>query len=754
MRSKIPSSEPFGGVITRTVQESTPWWPPSRAKPGAPNVVTVVLDDTGFSHLGCYGSTLVTPNIDSIAAQGLRYTGFHTTALCSPTRACLMTGRNHHTVGMRAISNFDTGFPNMRGAIPRSAATLAEILRDNGYATYAAGKWHLAPMAECSAAGPFTNWPLQRGFDRFYGFLNGETDQFSPELVCDNHAIVQPISAAQGYHFSEDVVDQAGGFIRDLKSLVPEKPFYLYLAFGAMHSPHQAPLAYLDKYRGRFDAGWDIERQAWFERQITMGVIPAGTQLAPRNRGVLPWDELSGNEQRLAARLQEAFAAMLEHTDAQIGRLIANLKTLDAWDNTIFMLLSDNGASQEGGASGVLDEMRYFNGMREDVDAAVLRLDDIGGPNSHCNIPWGWAQAGNSPLKWYKQNTHGGGVRDPLIVHWPGHLAGPGQTRGQFCHAIDITPTILDALSIETPDVSAGVPQMPVHGISLLPTFSDGQSLLARGAQYFEMFGHRALWMDGWKAVARHKPGTSYHDDPWELYHLDADFSECNDLARDEPRRLQTMIAAWWQEAEKHGVLPLDDRGAADLFKSSLRPGMPTARKRFVYNPPVSHIVSDACPSAARGWRTTVELDHPAGGGDGALMARGNINSGFVLYFQHGRLHFDYNCFHQHTRASATTPLVPGPHRITLQITRAPDGSAGVLLEVDSVALASAKIPKLLFMVSSIGMDLGRSLSPVNNDYQAPFTYMGHIGRVVFELDDKLPAGEIKARIRAELTRQ
>ncbi len=748
------SGEAFGGVIARTAQESTPWWPASRIPKAAPNVVTVVLDDTGFAHLGCYGSTLATPHVEAIAANGLRYTGFHTTALCSPTRACLLTGRNHHAVGMRAISNFDTGFPNMRGAIPRSAATLAEVLRDNGYATYAAGKWHLAPMAECSAAGPFANWPLQRGFDRFYGFLNGETDQFTPELVCDNHAVVQPRSVADGYHFSEDVVDQAGGFIRDLKSLVPERPFFLYLAFGAMHAPHQAPRAYLDKYRGRFDAGWDVERERWFQRQKELGIIPAGTQLAPRNPGVRPWAELSVNEQRFAARLQEAFAAMLEHTDAQIGRLVEHLKQLGQWDNTLFLLLSDNGASQEGGATGILDEMRYFNGMREDVDAAVLRLDDIGGPNSHSNIPWGWAQAGNSPLKWYKQNTHGGGVRDPLVVHWPGRLAGPGQTRTQFCHAIDIAPTVLAAVGIAAPDRVAEVPQMPIHGTSLLPTFGDAGAALPRGAQYFEMFGHRALWLDGWKAVSRHKPGVPYDNDVWELYHLDSDFSECTDLAAQQPQRLQEMVAQWWREAERHGVLPLDDRGAADLFRASRRPDMPTARRRFVYYPPVSHIAADTCPSAARSWRTEVDIIHPAGAADGALVARGTINSGFVLYLQGGRLHFDYNCFHQHTRVATGQAITPGPHRLTLDIQRQADGGADASLAVDGEVLATGRIPKLLFVLSSTGMDLGRSLSPVNDDYQAPFHYPGRIHRVVFELEDKASRGEIKAGMRAEMTRQ
>ena len=754
MQHSHPSGEPFGGVIARTAQDSTPWWPPSRIPKSAPNVVTIVLDDTGFAHLGCYGSTLATPNIDAIAAKGLRYTGFHTTALCSPTRACLLTGRNHHAVGMRAISNFDTGFPNMRGSIPRTAATLSEVLRDNGYATYAAGKWHLAPMAECSAAGPFANWPLQRGFDRFYGFLNGETDQFTPELVCDNHAVVQPRSVQDGYHFSEDVVDQASGFIRDLKSLVPERPFFLYLAFGAMHAPHQAPRAYLDKYRGRFDAGWDIERERWFQRQKELGVIPANTLLAPRNPGVRPRAELSVNEQRFAARLQEAFAAMLEHTDAQIGRLVDHLKELGQWDNTLFMLLSDNGASQEGGATGILDEMRYFNGMREDVDAAVLRLDDIGGPNSHSNIPWGWAQAGNSPLKWYKQNTHGGGVRDPLVVHWPGHLAGPGQTRTQFCHAIDIVPTVLAAIGIAPPATVADVPQMPVHGTSLLATFGDAGAVLPRGAQYFEMFGHRALWLDGWKAVSRHKHGVPYDNDVWELYHLDADFSECTDLAAQQPQRLQEMVALWWREAEQHGVLPLDDRGAAELFRASRRPDMPTSRRRFVYYPPVSHITADTCPSAARSWRTEIDITHPAGHADGALVARGTINSGFILYVQGGCLHFDYNCFHDHTRADASVPIAPGEHRLTLDIARLPEGGADVTLSVDAVVVAQAHIPKLLFVLSSIGMDLGRSLSPVNDDYQAPFNYPGRIHRVVFELEDKASRGEIKAGMRAEMTRQ
>jgi arylsulfatase A-like enzyme len=749
------SGEPFEGVIGRTYDDSKPWWPASKSRKDAPNVVVIVLDDAGFSHLGCYGSTIETPNIDALAAGGLRFTGFHTTSLCSPSRASLLTGRNHHAVGMRAVSNFDTGYPNMRGAIPRSAATLAETLRDNGYATFATGKWHLAPMSECSAAGPFTNWPLQKGFDRYYGFLQGETDQFFPELTHDNHFIDPPGGPEDGYHISEDIVDRSASMVRDLTSLVPERPFFLYTAFGAMHSPHQAPDAYLQKYRGRFDNGWDVAREEWFARQKALGVIPKDTKLAPHNPGVRPWAELSVNEQRFAARLQEAFAAMLEHTDYQIGRLIDFLKSIDQWDNTLLVLLSDNGASQEGGAAGVLDEMKWFNGIPERADEAVERLEDIGGPNSHTNIPWGWAQAGNTPLKWYKQNTHGGGVRDPLIMHWPKGIGSAGEIRNQFCHVTDIAPTILDALGLSQPDTVAGVPQMPIHGVSLTPTFGDAGAKLGRDVQYFEMLGHRGIWQDGWKAVTHHDQGSSFDSDKWELYHLDQDFSEHDDLAGKKPERLKALVDLWWVEAERHGVLPLDDRGLIALFIASRRPGLPTSRNRFVYYPPISHVVADACPAVGRGWTTEITLEHPPGGGDGALIARGSINSGLALLVRDGRLAFDYNDFHRHTRIDAEAPLTAGPHTIVLGVKRRGDGGGDVTLQVDGQIIASGEIPRLLFILSSTGMDIGRSLSPVSHDYRAPFTYPGQIRQVVFQLPDMpMPFGEIKAHVRAEAARQ
>ncbi|MBS0332950.1 MAG: arylsulfatase, partial [Proteobacteria bacterium] len=397
------------------------------------------------------------------------------------------TGRNHHAVGMRGLANWNTGFPNCTGSVSKSAATLAEMLRPAGYSTFAVGKWHLTPMEETSVAGPFDQWPLARGFDRFYGFLQGETDQFTPELYCDNHPIDPPRKPEEGYHLTEDLIDQAMGLLRSQKSAVPEKPFLLYLAFGATHAPHQAPAEFVDKYRGRFDAGWDIVRQQWFDRQKAMGLIPPDTDLAPRNPGVEPWDALPEVQRKLALKLQEAYAAFLDHTDVQIGRLLAFLEELGQLDNTLILLMSDNGASQEGGPLGVIDTFKYFNGIPETIEEIAARIEDIGGPKSQTNYPWGWAQAGNTPGKRYKQNTHGGGVRDPLIVHWPKGVEDAGGLREQFHHVTDIAPTILEVLGLEAPQSVNGVPQMPVHGVSLAYTFpSAARSAPSRKpAQYF-----------------------------------------------------------------------------------------------------------------------------------------------------------------------------------------------------------------------------------------------------------------------------
>jgi arylsulfatase len=636
---------------------------------------------------------------------------------------------------------------------------VAEILRDvGGYATFAAGKWHLAPMHEATAAGPFENWPLRKGFDRFYGFLQGETDQFNPELTIDNHFVEQPRSPEQGYHLSEDLVDQSMRYIRDIKSVVPERPIFLYLAFGAMHSPHQAPKAYREKYRGAFDAGWDVTREQWFARQKEMGIVPADTNLAPHNPGVRPFAELSNNEKRFACALQEAFAAMLEHTDAQIGRLIDFLDEMKILENALFIVVSDNGASQEGGALGTTDEMKIFNMIAEDVDEAVNRIEDIGGPDSHSNIPWGWAQAGNTPLKWYKQNTHGGGVRDPMIVHWPKGIDGGGEIRRQFCHAIDVTPTILEAVGIPVPSAVSGVDQMAMHGVSLVPTFKNSTAALNRKVQYFEMLSHRGIWKDGWKAVTHHVSSVPFDQDKWELYNLDADFSECVDLASSETARLKELIDAWWREAEKHGVLPLDDRLGLDLFRASHRTGMPTSRKRFVYFPPISHIVSDACPPVFRGWKTLIDFEFDSTSPDGTLVARGSRNSGFAIYIKQGYPTFHYNAFHQHEVVKSEQPLVTGRHQLEVSVIRRSNGSGEVELSIDGVRRGQGTLQRLLYILSSLGMDIGTSPRPICMDYEAPFSYGAPIHSVVFELplNDSVHLARMAdlAQIREVETRQ
>ena len=419
----------------------------------------MLLDDTGFAQFGCFGSDIETPNVDALAANGLQYTNFHVTPLCSPTRASLLTGRSQHAVGMRGVSNWRTGFPNQLGHISNHAATVAEVLKSEGYGTYCVGKWHLAPTQDISSAGPFDQWPLARGFDRFYGFLEGETDQFHPELTCDNHRIEPPSTADEGYHLSEDMIDQLLLMLRDSKGIRPDRPFFAYVPFGATHAPHQAPQTYLDKYRGRYDEGWDVIRQRWFDNQMEMGVIPQGTQLAPRNPGVEAWDDVPEAHQKFACRLQEAFAAFLDHTDDQIGRLVDGLRDMGELDNTILVVLADNGASQEGGPFGVMHEMKFFNGLLDAPDEIGEHIEDIGGPNSHTNYPWGWAQAGNSPFKWYKQNTHEGGVHVPMVFHWPAGVdaAQAGSKRNQFVNVSDITPTIYEILGVSAPEVFKGI---------------------------------------------------------------------------------------------------------------------------------------------------------------------------------------------------------------------------------------------------------------------------------------------------------
>jgi arylsulfatase A-like enzyme len=754
--------EEFGGTIGRTHQESEPWWPVApHPGEGAPSVVVVLLDDLGFAQLGCYGSDIETPTIDRLAAGGLRYTNFHVTPVCSPTRASLLTGRNPHTVGMRSISNFNTGFPNMRGHITNHATTMGEVLRDAGYATFAVGKWHLCQMADASAAGPFDQWPLQRGFDRFYGFLDGETDQFNPELVHDNHHVDPPASSGEGdgYHLSEDLVDHAIGLINDTTSIRPDRPFFLYLAFGATHAPHQAPPEYLAKYRGRFDHGWDVARRRCFARQLELGLLPDGTELAPRNPGVEAWDDLPDNQRRLACRLQEAFAAFLDHTDAQLGRLVDALERLGRLDDTIILLLSDNGASQEGGPFGVLHEMKFFNGMLEVPDEAVAHLDEIGGPSSHANYPWGWAQAGNTPFKWYKQNTHEGGVHVPLIAHWPAGITDAGGLRHQFHFVADIAPTIYESLGVTAPDMYRGLPQLPVTGTSMAYTFGSGgdDAPTRTEVQYFENMGHRAIWADGWKLVTRHQPGTSYDDDRWELYHVDVDRSECHDLAAEQPEKVDELVARWWVEAERHGVLPLDDR-TVELFRARFQDRTPhRADRRYSYRPPLTRLPTQVgAQLGGRSWDLDATIDRPAGAG-GVLYATGNENAGISVFVQGDRLVLDYNAFGDHHVVESGTEVPVGPSVVGVRFRRTGVGGTATLV-VGGQECGAMELPFVMRMISSVGASVAHDHgSQVSARYDGEFPFEGTLERVDIQLVTVRPAeaAELAAAAeRAAMSRQ
>ncbi|MEM9135404.1 MAG: arylsulfatase [Actinomycetota bacterium] len=751
----------FEGVIGRTLADSQPHFAePPHPGDDAPNVVVVLLDDTGFAQFGCYGSDIDTPNVDALAAAGVQFTNFHVTPLCSPTRAALLTGRSQHAVGMRGVSNWRTGFPNQLGHISNAAATMAEVLKAEGYTTFCAGKWHLAPTQDTSAAGPFDQWPLGRGFDRFYGFLEGETDQFHPELVRDNSPIDPPSTPAEGYHVSEDLVDQLLLMINDSRGVRPDRPFFAYLPFGATHAPHQAPQAYLDKYRGRYDEGWDIVRQRWYERQLDLGVIPPGTTLAPRNPGVDAWDELPDVQRRLACRLQEAFAAFLDHTDDQIGRLVEGLRAMGQLDNTILIVLADNGASQEGGPFGVMHEMKFFNGILESPEEAIERIDDIGGPRSHTNYPWGWAQCGNSPFRWYKQNTHEGGVHVPLVVHWPDGLADEaGTQRPQFVNVSDIAPTIYELLGVTPPDTYRGVPQLPVTGHSFRSILADPEAPATNTLQYFENGGSRALvaQLDGvwWKAVTKHNPGDDFDAEPWELYNLSVDPSECDDRAEAEPDLRDQLIGLWWQEADRHGVLPLDDRGF-ELFQPVLSEHSPhRPDRRYVYRPPMSPL--PAQPSASVGGRAfdLVARVTTSPGDEGVLWATGTENSGCSVFVQDGRLVVDYNAFNDHTIVESTIEVPPGDSTLRVHLERDSRTTGWAEVSIDGEPCGRGAIPFYMRMVSSVGSSLGRDHgSAVSDRYRAPFAFTGTLHDVTITLPRRRSRSEAAANAAGEMSRQ
>jgi len=731
----ILPAESFRGTIGRTYRSSTPSWPQAvKARAGAPNIVLLVLDDVGFAHLGCYGSDIHTPRIDALAAKGLRYTNFHTTSMCSPTRAALLTGRQHHAAGMGTIVEWCTGYPGYQGQVTRRAATLAEILRPHGYNNHAIGKWHMMRMTDATAAGPFDYWPLARGFDRYYGFLSSLTDHWNPELFCDNHPISRPQKS--DYHLSEDLVDKAMEYIRDQQCASPGKPFFSYVALGACHSPHHVPQRYIDRYKGRYDEGWDEMRKRWFARQLELGIVPPGTQLTERNPEVKAWSELSADEQRLCARMQEVFAGFLEHTDEQVGRLVDFLDGIGALDNTLFVVLSDNGASDEGGALGNINIRKHYAFVDESLEEMLAQIDKLGSEHTYNHYPSGWGYAGNTPLKWFKMDTHGGGIRDPLIVHWPAKVRAAGEIRSQYHHCVDFVPTVLELLGIEAPAVHQGVPQLPIHGVSMAYTFADAHAPTRKKIQYFEMLGDRGVWCDGWKAVARHTKGTDFEQDRWELYHIDEDFSENVDLATQHPDKLRELVEMWWSEAGRYDVLPLDDRDR-ERTAASLRA---TSRQRYVYRAGMARIDRLSAPNIAnRSYRILADIDVADGRTEGVLFAAGGRFGGYALFMQAGRLVHEYNCGDNRRMVAESPGLIPpGRHRVGFSFRKtAPLAGNGTLL-VDGETVATVVMQGMWpLLPNATGAHCGRDDgSPVSERYACPFSFTGRIGEVVVELDD------------------
>jgi arylsulfatase len=781
--NEYKSGAAFPGVIGRTADVSTPAWPmPNRAKDGAPNVLYLVLDDTGFGQLGCYGSPIATPNLDALAADGLRFNNMHTTALCSPSRSCMLNGRNHHSNGLACITEGSMGYPGSNGYIPFENGFLSEILLQKGYNTYAIGKWHLTPAEATSAAGPYDRWPLGRGFERFYGFLGGDTHQYYPELVQDNTQVEPPATPEEGYHLTPDLVAKAKAMIADSKQVAPNKPFFMYFCTGAMHAPHHVPKEWADKYKGKFDGGWDAYREHTFARQKELGIIPADTVLSRHDPDVPDWNGLSAEEKRLYARMMEVFAGFLEHTDHYIGELINFLKEIGEYDNTMIMVISDNGASSEGGPTGSVNEGKFFNNVPENLEQNLAAIDDIGGPKYFNHYPWGWTHAGNTPFRRWKRETYRGGTSDPFILSWPKGIAARGEVRSQYCHAIDMVPTVLDALGIEAPTTIKGVTQSPIEGFSLASCFANPAAPSLHLTQYFEMFGHRSLYHDGWRAVCPW-PGTSFVEsgrrfgDPisydqliqldahnWELYNINTDFAETNNLAEAERDRLIAMIGMWYVEAGKYNVLPIDSRGTQRFAVE--RPQITADRQRYIYYPGTQMVPLNAAPRVLnRPHSISVEVEVPEGGADGVLFSMGGNDGGFAFYVQNGLLTYGYNYVAEqffHVRSSGPVPA--GHHILSAEFTPtgAPDVANGkgtpakLVVFVDGQPVGEGDLPVTIPL--SLGLAAGVAVgadpgSPAMPDYKPPFAYGGRIKRALVDVSGT-PVDDLRETMREILARQ
>jgi arylsulfatase A-like enzyme len=761
----------FKGQINVDIRDSEPDWTPfepPRAPADAPNVLFVVLDDVGFSAMSCYGGPIETPNIDRIAANGVRFTQWHTTALCSPTRSCLLTGRNHTSNSMACITEAAIGFPNASGTIPPENGMLSEILGERGWNTYMVGKWHLCPTDEMNLAATRRNWPSGRGFERWYGFLGAETNQWYPDLVYDNHPVDPPRRPEEGYHLTDDLTDKAIEFIKDAKAIAPEKPFFLYYAPRACHAPHHAPKEWIEKFKGRFDMGYEAMREQTLARQKELGLVPADTELPPLNPigtpdtrsgpdnlpfpeldYTRPWDSLNDDERRLFSRMAEVYAGFLAHADHHLGRVLDYLEQNDLLENTLVVVVSDNGASGEGGPNGSVNEMKFANGVPDDLEENLAKLDALGGTSTYNHYPNGWAMAFNTPFKMWKRYEFNGGTADPCIISWLAGTTARGEIRDQYYHAIDIVPTILDVLDVEAPETIKGHTQTPFDGVSIRGSLDDGSASSARRTQFYSMLGSRSIWHEGWKAVTTHPTIAGwghFNDDEWELYHTDVDRSELNNLASEQPEKVRELVSIWFSEAGSNGAFPLDDRSPVEILGTP-RPQLSAPRTRYVYFPDTAPVSEwQAANTRNRSFVIGAVVDIPAPGAEGVLFALGARFGGHALYVKNNRLHYVNSFVGAVEQKIVGTEDIPTGENLILSAAfekdgMEPDGAVGTLtLYHGDRKVGEGRIKTQLgaFAIAGAGVYVGRhGGEPITDDYpgEPPYRFTGGtINRIAIDV--------------------